>query len=151
MGRPPRGGADRACNVPPPCRSSRSPYPFYNLVFFIVISSVLLQGTTIPLVSRLLGVDEPGSKSVTHNVEFEFPYDENSEMIEIAIPERSGAVGRQVVELGLPESALIMLIKRSDVSVVPRGSTILEAGDRLLILAERYDKEAVNSILVSGS
>jgi cell volume regulation protein A len=88
---------------------------------------------------------------VTHNVEFEFPYDENSEMIEIAIPERSGAVGRQVVELGLPESALIMLIKRSDVSVVPRGSTILEAGDRLLILAERYDKEAVNSILVSGS
>jgi cell volume regulation protein A len=88
---------------------------------------------------------------VTHNVEFEFPYDENSEMIEIAIPERSGAIGRQVVELGLPESALIMLIKRSDVSVVPRGSTILEAGDRLLILAERYDKEAVNSILVSGS
>jgi len=122
-------------------------HTLFNVVFFIVITSVLLQGTTIPLISRLLGVDEPVSGMKSRNLEFEFPYDENSEMAEIEIPFGSGAAGKQVVELGLPESALIMLIKRGGGSVVPRGSTILEAGDVLLVLAEKYDLPKIRSLL----
>ncbi len=119
----------------------------FNVVFFIVITSVLLQGTTIPMVSRWLGLDEPLGGKKSRNLEFEFPYDENSEMTEFEIPFGSGAVGKQVVELGLPESALIMLIKRGDESVVPRGSTILEAGDVLVILAEKYDFPQIRTVL----
>jgi cell volume regulation protein A len=122
-------------------------HTLFNIVFFIVISSVLLQGTTIPLISRWLGVDEPFGGKKSRNLEFEFPYDENSETAEFGIPSGSGVAGKQVVELGLPESALIMLIKRGDGSVVPRGSTILEAGDVLLVLAEKYDFPKIRSIL----
>ena len=119
----------------------------FNVVFFIVITSVLIQGTTIPFAAKLLGVDVPDPKTKTEHVEFEFCYDEHSQKIELTIPESSDAVGKQVVELGLPESALIMLIKREDNSIVPRGSTLVESGDKLLFLSETEDLPKIKSIL----
>ncbi len=123
----------------------------FNLVFFIVISSVLLQGTTIPFVSRWLGVDAPVHHSQIRKVEFEFPYEESNKKIEIQIPHGSQAAGKQIVELGLPGTALIMLITRGDTSIVPRGATILERGDRLLIMAGREDIRTVRAILGAES
>ena len=118
----------------------------FNIVFFIVITSVLIQGTTIPLAAKLLGVNAPETKTKTENVEFEFHYDENSQKIELVIPQNSEAIGKQLVELGLPESAIIILIKREDKSIVPRGGTIIEPQDKLLILAENDDLPKIKSI-----
>ena len=118
----------------------------FNIVFFIVITSVLIQGTTIPLAAKLLGVDAPETKTKTEHVEFEFHYDENSQKIELVIPQNSEAIGKQLVELGLPESAIIILIKREDKSIVPRGGTIIEPQDKLLILAENDDLPKIKSI-----
>jgi cell volume regulation protein A len=118
----------------------------FNIVFFIVITSVLIQGTTIPLAAKLLGVNAPETKTKTENVEFEFHYDENSQKIELVIPQNSEAIGKQLVELGLPESAIIVLIKREDTSIVPRGGTIIEPQDKLLILAENDDLPKIKSI-----
>ncbi len=108
---------------------------------------MLLQGTTITLVSKWLGVDAPGEALPRRNVEFEFPYEENTETVEYDIQGSSEAVGKQIVELGLPESAFIMLIKRGGGSIVPRGATVLDSGDRLLIMARKDDLGAVRSIL----
>jgi len=119
----------------------------FNIVFFIVITSVLIQGTTIPLVARWLGVDEPDTKTRTDHVEFEFCYDENSLTTELIIPPGSEAIGKQVVELGLPESALIMLIKREDNSIVPSGGTVIQLQDKLLFLAEKSDLSKIKSLL----
>jgi cell volume regulation protein A len=118
----------------------------FNIVFFIVITSVLIQGTTIPLAAKLLGVDAPETKTKTEHVEFEFHYDENSQKTELVIPQNSEAIGKQLVELGLPESAIIVLIKREDTSIVPRGGTIIEPQDKLLILAENNDLPKIKSI-----
>jgi len=119
----------------------------FNVVFFIVITSVLIQGTTIPLAARWFGVDVPDSKTKTDHVEFEFHYDEHSQTIELVIPENSEAIGKQVVELGLPESAVIMIIKREDTSIVPRGGTVIESRDKLLFLTETDDLPKLKSIL----
>jgi len=118
----------------------------FNIVFFIVITSVLIQGTTIALAAKLLGVNAPETKTKTEHVEFEFHYDENSQKIELVIPQNSEAIGKQLVELGLPESAIIILIKREDKSIVPRGGTIIEPQDKLLILAENDDLPKIKSI-----
>ncbi|MEX0999750.1 MAG: potassium/proton antiporter [Thermodesulfobacteriota bacterium] len=118
----------------------------FNIVFFIVITSVLIQGTTIALAAKLLGVNAPETKTKTEHVEFEFHYDENSQKIELVIPQNSEAIGKQLVELGLPESAIIVLIKREDKSIVPRGGTIIEPQDKLLILAENDDLPKIKSI-----
>lgn len=119
----------------------------FNVVFFIVITSVLIQGTTIPLAAKWLGVDAPDSKTKTDHVEFEFNYDNNSQKTELVIPKGSIAIGKQIVELGLPQSAIIILIKRENKSIVPRGGTVLEAGDKLLFLAESKDFPKIKSII----
>ena len=118
----------------------------FNLVFFIVITSVLLQGSTIPFVARLLKLDDPGVEDDTKQAEFEFPYDEYSDKIEFTLPATSPAIGKQIVELSLPKSALIMLIARGENSLVPRGGTVLREEDRLLVLAEIEDMPEVKSI-----
>lgn len=119
----------------------------FNVVFFIVVTSVLIQGTTIPLAAKWLGVDAPDSKTKTDHVEFKFNYDNNSQKTELVIPKGSVAVGEQIVELGLPKSAIIILIKRENNLIVPRGSTVLEAGDKLLFLAESKDFPKIKSII----
>ena len=118
----------------------------FNLVFFIVITSVLLQGTTIPAVAKWLGLDAPEVEEHVKQVEFEFPYDDHSDKIEFTLPATCRALGKQVVELSLPKSALIMLIERGDSSIVPRGGTVLEEGDKLLVLAKVEDIPEVRSI-----
>lgn len=118
----------------------------FNTVFFIVITSVLLQGTTISLVARLLGLDLPENGRRVRQVEFEFPYGADRDKVEFTVPEGSKAIGSQVVELSLPESALIMLIERGDTSIVPRGGTLIYEGDKLLVLAKVKDIPKVKSI-----
>lgn len=119
----------------------------FNIVFFIVITSVLVQGTTIPLAAKWLGVDEPENNSSTDYVEFELSHDGNTQKTELSVPYNSNVVGKQIVELGLPSSAVIILIKRKNSSLVPRGGTIIQAEDKLLFIADNSDLPKIKSIL----
>jgi cell volume regulation protein A len=108
----------------------------FNLVFFVVFISVLLQGATIPTVSRWLGVAAPLSRQFRYPIEYNPTPDTKSELVEVPVPSDSATVGRSLVELGLPGGALVVLIRRNDDVFVPRGATTMEAGDKLLVLAE---------------
>jgi potassium/hydrogen antiporter len=108
----------------------------FNVVFFIVLASVLLQGPSIPFVARMLRVDVPLARPTRYPIEFEQTADLDSDLVEVVVPAGSAIVGRRILELGLPESALVVLISRAGTFVVPRGSTIVLDGDRLLLLAD---------------
>jgi cell volume regulation protein A len=108
----------------------------FNLVFFVVFISVLLQGATIPLVSRWLGVSAPLGRPFRYPIEYNPTQNTKSQLVEVPVPPQSGAVGRSLVELHLPGGALIVLIRRADDVIVPRGATRIEADDKLLVLAE---------------
>ena len=68
----------------------------------------------------------------------------------MVVPIRAPIVGKPIVELGLPKGALILLISRGDEWIIPTGSTVLEAGDALLVLAERKALAEIRPILESG-
>ncbi|HWP92493.1 MAG TPA: potassium/proton antiporter [Thermodesulfobacteriota bacterium] len=121
----------------------------FNLVFFIVLTSALIQGTSIPLIARLLKVDEPIPEKPKYPIEFEPAENIKAEMAELEIPDDSTAIGKQIVELGLPPNTLIMLINRKNEFIVPAGGTIIEPGDRMLLLADKNTLEQVSSILKS--
>jgi potassium/hydrogen antiporter len=70
-----------------------------------------------------------------------------NELVEITVPESSPVIGRQVVDLRLPRSALIVLLGRSDDFLVPRGSTVLQSDDVLLVLADNADIETVRQLV----
>ncbi len=105
----------------------------FNVIFFIVIISMSLQGMTIGKLSEFLGVCE-GEK---HKFA---PYDgerKTNEFIEFEVPEKSQLVGRKIIELNLPHDVLIVLIHRGEDDFIPRGNTILQIQDRLVCLVNR--------------
>lgn len=69
--------------------------------------------------------------------------DIRNELVEVSVPATSSAINRQIVNLGLPENSLIVLISRGQEIVVPNGNTLIEEGDTLLVLA---DKDALSKI-----
>jgi potassium/hydrogen antiporter len=119
----------------------------FNTVFFVVLTSVLVQGTTIPLASRLLGVVEDEAEPRTYTIEAVMSGSSGHDLHEIPVPEGSAAAGTAVVALDLPPGALIVLLQRGDDFVVPEGRTVLQAGDRLLVLAEGEALDAVRRIM----
>lgn len=119
----------------------------FDLVFFVVFISVLLQGTTIPVVSRWLGVAAPLGKPFRYPIEYNPTTGLKSELVEVPVPERSAVLGRSLVDLALPAGALIVLIRRGDDVVVPRGSTQIESGDTLLVLAEPEALRCIRGIV----
>jgi cell volume regulation protein A len=68
------------------------------------------------------------------------------ETIDIIVPYNAAADGQPIVELGLPEQSLIVLLTRGDRYLVPNGSTVLEKGDTLVVLASKDDIPAIREI-----
>ncbi len=119
----------------------------FNLVFFIVLTSVLLQGTTLPLAARLFGVDAPMLRQKRYPLEFIETGNNKfkSGLVEIPVAAESPADGKPIVGLGLPEDALIVLIGRGDEFVIPNGGTMIQADDTLLVLAGEKSLEELHS------
>jgi cell volume regulation protein A len=116
----------------------------FNLVFFISTISVMLQGTTLPLVARLLGVIVPQNVKRKFALDLELSDSPDSELIEVLLPDTSPAIGRSLVNLGFPRKAFIVLIVREGKYIRPGGSTVIEKGDKLLILAS--DVNIIDSV-----
>lgn len=118
----------------------------FNVVFFIVLTSTLLQGWSINFVSKLLNLARPAAKKIVVPIEFTSDNDTDTELIEIFIPHHSSVRGKQIVDLNFPEDTRIVLVVRDDKNIIPVGNTVLEEGDLLLLLANKKNKETVNEI-----
>lgn len=115
----------------------------FNVVFFTVIVSVVLQGSSIPLVARWLGV-----AAQTRSVDDDhLPSRGEGELITIEVASGSPAEGRQIVELGLPTETLLLLTYRGDEFFAPNGSTIIRPGDKLIVLTNVRSVDETRRIL----
>lgn len=116
----------------------------FNLVFFISVISVLLQGSALPLVAKWLKVTVPGKIKKVTPLDIELYDTVRSEFIEIVLNGTSKAVGKPIVKLKLPQSVLIVLLEREGKYIQPTGATVLEEDDKLLVLAN--SKEVLNEV-----
>jgi potassium/hydrogen antiporter len=107
----------------------------FNAVFFVVVVSTLVQGTTLERVAQRLGLVSPGPAIVSAPLEVDALG--SLELVEFAVANDHAIAGAAVRELGLPRSALIAVVARHGETIPPRGSTIIEPGDRLFVLAPR--------------
>lgn len=115
----------------------------FNLVFFIVLTSVAVQGTLMTPIGKRLGV------ITVPRAEAEAAAHEN--ILEVLISKDSPAVNRQVVELNLPRTALLVLLKRRSESYIPKGATVLKSGDKILVATRRDDHEELRRMLEGDS
>jgi len=121
----------------------------FNIVFFIVLTSVILQGTTISLVAKWLYLYKPAKFKTRYPLELELSDNFKNELFEVEIKDNSSAIGKQILQLKLPRTALIVLINRQDKYITPRGTTLLEKGDKLLIMSDnKKDNDAILLALV---
>ncbi len=107
---------------------------FFNIVFFAVLVSTLVQGTTFQPLARRLGVTTSEAALPAPLIETGAIRRLGAEVVEFVVEDGYAAAGRRVRELGLPRDALLNLIIRDGQAVPPRGSTTIEAGDHLHIL-----------------
>jgi len=119
----------------------------FSIVFFVVITSVLIQGTTIPLVAKWLHVNSPFLKQTRYPIQFEPDVDTKSALKEIVVDESHQIVGQKIVDLHLPDNVLIVLINREGKFIVPKGTTVIQAEDKLLLLASKKELDYAKKIL----
>ena len=119
----------------------------FDVVFFAVLLSTLIQGTTFEPVARWLGAttDEPALPR---------PLAEagtirrlGAEVLEYPVAEDDAVVGARVRDLGLPREAVVNVIVRDREAIPPRGSTVLRAGDRLHVLLRSELSRDVHTIV----
>lgn len=109
--------------------------PFlFNLVFFVVLVSVLLQGTLLAWLADRLNLSDDKPEPVSPIGLF-LKGGGSNEPLELTLEANSFAVGRRLLDLQLPAHTLIALITRGKNIIAPNGGTVLEAGDTLLIIA----------------
>ncbi|GGD24328.1 K+/H+ antiporter [Flavobacterium orientale] len=111
----------------------------FNIVFFISVTSVLIQGTTLSVVAKWLHVALPEKAKPISEIDkliIDLP---KSSLQEFEISPDSKAVNKRIVDLNFPHSAFIIMIKRNEVYLRPGGSTIIEAQDLLMVLADKQE------------
>ncbi|MFA5092819.1 MAG: potassium/proton antiporter [Candidatus Omnitrophota bacterium] len=121
----------------------------FNIVFFIVIASVLIQGTSIPVISKMLKLNAPWVNRKSYPIEFEKTEGVDADLKDLMVPYNSVVVGKMIRDLNIPEKFLIMLISRDGKFIIPSGSTAIEGGDVLLALASIEDISVVQQMLAS--
>ncbi|WP_347273162.1 potassium/proton antiporter [Candidatus Kuenenia sp.] len=122
----------------------------FNIVFFIVLSSVMLQGTTIPIVAKWLYLFKPVKFKTRYPLELELSDNFKNELFEVEIKENSNAIGRQIFQLKFPKTSLIVLINRSDKYITPSGTTTIVQGDKLLIMSDnKKDKDEIEQVILN--
>lgn len=122
-------------------------YLFFNVVFFIVLTSALLQGSTIPFFARKLKQNGKPSPKRIHSLELVSMDKANAEMLEVELTSKSPFAGQLVQTIGLPKQTLISAIIRSGRLVMPTGTTKLKVGDVLYVLTEKKQVSKVKMVL----
>jgi cell volume regulation protein A len=120
----------------------------FHVVFFVVLLSVIAQGTTIPAAATRLALTTTAPAATSYTFDAVIAGDEGHGLREATLPAGAPAVDRSVVSLGLPKGVLIALIYRGGQILVPQGGTVLEAGDRLLLLAEDEPFQTARRVLI---
>ncbi len=124
----------------------------FNIVFFISVTSVIIQGTTLSIVAKWLKVALPeNAKKITEidKLILELP---KSSLQEFEILPHFHAVNKRIVDLNFPKSAFIIMIKRNEEFIRPGGSTILETKDILMVLADnKEDFEKVDNCIQNAN
>ena len=126
--------------------SSKVPHKetIFNAVFFVVVVSTIVQGTTLERVARSLGLVSPAPP--VPEAPLEVGPMSQLDLVEFAVAADHAVNGSAVRQLGLPRNALIAVVHRNDEALPPRGSTILRAGDRLFVLVPRKNRADLEDV-----
>lgn len=110
----------------------------FHIVFFIVLFSILIQGTLIPTVAKKLDmIDEDGDVMKTFT---DYADEVPVQFMKFTLPEGHKWVGRTVSNITLPPDSIFVMLMRGEERIVPDGQTVLCSGDTLVLSGKAADK-----------
>jgi cell volume regulation protein A len=118
----------------------------FNAVFFVVVTSTLIQGASIEPLARWLGVTSTEPALPRPVADVGMVRELGGELISWRVRTDDAAAGLLIKELELPREALVHLIVRDGRAIAPRGSTRVEAGDELHLLVQEQQREQVERL-----
>ena len=116
----------------------------FNAVFFVVVVSALAQGTTLEWVAEKLGVVSLAPRASGPPLEVDALG--SLDLIDFDVAPDHAIAGAAVRELGLPRTALVAVVARGDETIPPRGSTVIQPGDRLFVLAPHSKRPEIEDV-----
>ncbi len=112
----------------------------FNIVFFCTLVSLVVQGTSLPLIANWLKlVDLRQRVMKMRNFDVDFSNDIKSVTTEIEVSEKMLENGNQLMDMPFPENTLVVMVKRHEKYFVPTGKTVLKDGDKLMIITDNQD------------
>lgn len=111
----------------------------FNIVFFCTLVSLIVQGTTLSPMAKLLGLaEEPSKIKGLKNFDVEFSDEIKSITSELKVTSVALEKGNHLMDLRLPEKTIVVMVKRDALFFVPNGKTQLMENDRLLVITDDY-------------
>ena len=107
----------------------------FNIVFFITLLSLVIQGMSITQMARWLKLDLPAEKE-GNDFGVELPDEIDSQLSDMTLVAEDLAGGNRLVDLHLPKGQLVMIVKRGSEFLIPNGQMELKVGDKLLLITE---------------
>lgn len=108
----------------------------FNIVFFVVLTSVLLQGTTISLAAKWLNLSEAEGEINGAEPGLDWLEKYDGQLKELTVSGQSAVRGKRLVDAAIPERTLVLLIQRQGEYLIPKGGTTFEEGDQVLVLGD---------------
>ncbi|WP_066874408.1 potassium/proton antiporter [Clostridium mediterraneense] len=110
----------------------------FHIIFFVALFSVAVQGTLIPKIAKKLDlIDDKSSVLKTFN---DYEEENSTKLMEVTVDKGSSMANKTIMDANIPEDILIVMIKRKGDVLVPNGSTVILAGDRLVVTGNNFDK-----------
>lgn len=122
----------------------------FNLVFFAVLLSIAIQGSSLGWLARLLKLTCAARPTPLFDLELVTMAESDFDLMTVDLPDPQGADGPTIADLRLPPGAIIVLITRDKDIVIPKGSTHLQGWDRVTVLAHAKDHEAVHTTILDA-
>jgi cell volume regulation protein A len=118
----------------------------FAIVFFVVVTSTLIQGASFEPLARRLGLTTDEPSLPRRLLESGRIRRLGGDVVAYRLPAGAAAAGHLVRELGLPREALVNVIVREGMAIPPRGSTELREGDELHVLVRGELRDEVEEL-----
>ena len=120
----------------------------FNLIFFVVLTSVMIQGRTLAKAAKFLKLDAAVREAKTWMLNFDITPGSGGDITrEVDLMPDAEVVGHEVKDLRFPDGVTILLINRGDKYLIPKGGTVLEGNDTLLLFGDRAKLSGIEARL----
>ena len=122
---------------------------FFNVAFFVVLVSLVVQGWSLAPAARVFGVDIPPNRNLVQRLELDLPGQPDYELVGYQISEDSPAAGYSTSRLALPEGVKPALLIRDGNLLTPGEAASLETDDAIYLVSPVEDAELLDRVFVS--